>query len=555
MIEQAFVERMHTAILVPPGLETGPLRHDLDRVATHGLGQALHGSPLSRLPERSVLLIRQLKLRLRLPEATLRTGDSAIASSDALVRAWCRAIRTGVDTLAAPVLARSGAPFINGEIAYFPDVRIACAEALRAAQADDHDTWWVDMLIDGDAPAAVGRDRRARLAAIVMACRQLGARETAAIFALVLDRSAGGIAATLPAPVLDGLIRFLVGAPTSGVARPTALSAAGSDTEIEECREALVRVSPASATWIRRSSPAAVRLAAAVALASGVADRHPREARALRVAADGRAGADMPPSALPTASETRVAPVNRKTASDDADRSVLRGSVTLPATGRARSEASAHPVAEPALRGADAVGSNAEVVAEAAAAAPGHPVDMAGLLFLIRPALARFGDRRSQPPADAAPQACLHALGRLAGNVVLGTIPVGERPAWRQRNAVLLGVIAGAAAPENDAALDALWAEAGASAHAWAEAGFARLAERLPADISAASPHAGDDPWTRLILRSGHLELTPTHATLHLPMERVDLALRRAGWDIDPGWLPLLGRVIRFVYRDDRSIR
>ena len=32
------------------------------------------------------------------------------------------------------------------------------------------------------------------------------------------------------------------------------------------------------------------------------------------------------------------------------------------------------------------------------------------------------------------------------------------------------------------------------------------------------------------------------------PLAGADLALRRAGWDIDPGWLPWIGRVLRFHY-------
>ena len=31
-------------------------------------------------------------------------------------------------------------------------------------------------------------------------------------------------------------------------------------------------------------------------------------------------------------------------------------------------------------------------------------------------------------------------------------------------------------------------------------------------------------------------------------IEHVDTALRRAGWDIDPGWVPPLGRVIRIHF-------
>jgi hypothetical protein len=48
--------------------------------------------------------------------------------------------------------------------------------------------------------------------------------------------------------------------------------------------------------------------------------------------------------------------------------------------------------------------------------------------------------------------------------------------------------------------------------------------------------------------RPGRLEAEATEAHLYLPMRTVDLSLRRAGWDLDPGFVPLLGRVIRFHY-------
>ena len=34
----------------------------------------------------------------------------------------------------------------------------------------------------------------------------------------------------------------------------------------------------------------------------------------------------------------------------------------------------------------------------------------------------------------------------------------------------------------------------------------------------------------------------------HVVHEHLDLDIRRAGLDIDPGWLPWLGRVVRFRY-------
>ncbi|WP_347250389.1 hypothetical protein, partial [Zoogloea sp.] len=53
-----------------------------------------------------------------------------------------------------------------------------------------------------------------------------------------------------------------------------------------------------------------------------------------------------------------------------------------------------------------------------------------------------------------------------------------------------------------------------------------------------------------LLLRPGLLRHTPWEAELIWPLAAVDLALRRAGWDQDPGWLPWLGRTLRFRFGD-----
>jgi len=44
-----------------------------------------------------------------------------------------------------------------------------------------------------------------------------------------------------------------------------------------------------------------------------------------------------------------------------------------------------------------------------------------------------------------------------------------------------------------------------------------------------------------------------SHLDIHLPMQAVDLAARRCGLDINPGWLPWLGRVVHFHYGSGRE--
>jgi hypothetical protein len=48
--------------------------------------------------------------------------------------------------------------------------------------------------------------------------------------------------------------------------------------------------------------------------------------------------------------------------------------------------------------------------------------------------------------------------------------------------------------------------------------------------------------------RPAALLATPTHLDLLLPLDTVDIELRRAGLDLDPGWVPWWGRVVAFHY-------
>ncbi|MGB3292061.1 MAG: hypothetical protein WBB01_03595, partial [Phormidesmis sp.] len=56
-----------------------------------------------------------------------------------------------------------------------------------------------------------------------------------------------------------------------------------------------------------------------------------------------------------------------------------------------------------------------------------------------------------------------------------------------------------------------------------------------------------------LIHRPGTLALTPTHLDLTFDLTQVDSHIRRAGLDLNPGWLPWFGRVVQFHYIDCRK--
>ncbi len=84
-------------------------------------------------------------------------------------------------------------------------------------------------------------------------------------------------------------------------------------------------------------------------------------------------------------------------------------------------------------------------------------------------------------------------------------------------------------------------------------------------------PLAGDRPWAALaweraaarwlrtyarlrladvVRRTATISSTPTHLDLVLPLDAADARIRAAGLDVDPGWVPWLGRVIRFHYEE-----
>jgi hypothetical protein len=54
--------------------------------------------------------------------------------------------------------------------------------------------------------------------------------------------------------------------------------------------------------------------------------------------------------------------------------------------------------------------------------------------------------------------------------------------------------------------------------------------------------------WRVLIRRRGRVRLSPTHLDVTFDGRDADIAVRRAGLDLDPGWVPWLGRVVSYHY-------
>ncbi|WP_134498145.1 hypothetical protein [Microvirga pakistanensis] len=71
--------------------------------------------------------------------------------------------------------------------------------------------------------------------------------------------------------------------------------------------------------------------------------------------------------------------------------------------------------------------------------------------------------------------------------------------------------------------------------------GLALAAQRLVS-------HTTGMGWRRLATRRGRIVVTATHLDIEFDGRDVNTAIRIAGLDLDPGWVPCLGRVVSFHY-------
>lgn len=81
-----------------------------------------------------------------------------------------------------------------------------------------------------------------------------------------------------------------------------------------------------------------------------------------------------------------------------------------------------------------------------------------------------------------------------------------------------------------------------------------RIISTYAAAIDAFLDRYAQTDLRRMVKRPGYVAATPTHLDITFDQNQLDIGIRKAGLDIDPGWVPWLGRVIYFHYKGHKEI-
>ena len=502
------IARLHTTLQPPADgvaddLEAAWLRDLSQRCLPEALaGVAERALARAGLPPQAVVAVRRLDLRLRM---------QAGASDDVLLRAWSQALETAL------VASLRTAEAANAVV--FADAWEAEASHLSRLVQGLGPAWWADRLRDGrgarldlGAEAVLRRwlERHPARAAAAMAAlvERAGASATpACLAALVPEASAADLASAL-ASSLSHRPGAAAALPEPGTPLRALLEATLQRLHVE--RGLAVLQGKAARPWRlavllhRQPSLALLPAASLLALVAGLegGERQP-------------GGNGEPASSLPAPAPPSAAGDPSGHASPPGPAAALATDPTAPqATDRAAIHAGGLLLLlpRPELRDARDDWSTScgdvALLALRRLLAPLGPGEQAAALERERPLLSLLCPDRPWPePLQVAeprdPQAAAQRLAAL-----IATIPAGlafAPGALRQ----VYGPLHGAAPPLPDRDSHALAA---------------------------------------LLWRPGVLVWDGWQIRLHWPLASADAALRRAGWDLDPGWQPALRRVVRFVY-------
>ena len=505
------VERVRARYRVPAG-DAGTARR-LDGVVRRALDR-----PLERALERAgfaadaLLYVRRLHVPVRLD---LSRADEALEA------AWAEAV-------AGAVRAARDA----GDAVLYPHRAAALADlASRALTGDDGRAWvWRALGLWPDGPG-VGRAGSAEAVAAALA-REPG----------LLPAQLGALAAQ--GRPFDLLVRTLPPARWTALAAAAARALGG--------RERLPGpggAGPAAALPRHRDGAGAAFRSHVARAAGRLAPLPPETARALALLAllesepgAARDGAEQAAGAAALAASWQagdgwcdVAAENGAAAEARTDS--LPGGAPAdapPPTERRRARPDAATAPDAGAGEGDPGPLPAGAVSADEAAAAASRTRHGGLLFLLH-VVAELELHERLPREEALRgwglRACLHALGRRlapmaaddpAALAFCGLPPDTDPPVTAERPA----------GPDAHAALDAA-----------ARAVRKATAERLARPDGRPGPSLPE-----VVAREAEVVADPGWIDVRFPMRGLSPDVRRAGLDLDPGWLPWLGTVVRFVY-------
>lgn len=152
-----------------------------------------------------------------------------------------------------------------------------------------------------------------------------------------------------------------------------------------------------------------------------------------------------------------------------------------------------------------------------------------------------------QPTAFAG---ALFWLGRIAPSGIFEWIDQLADPPADAVRLMLRALARALGIPDDDAALVAFCG--GRVPQTEPPEDFRRRAEALAAQwrawLDEAAPDLPEPRLDAVCRRKGRLRLEPGWIEVHLPLASIETAIRRLGLDLDPGWLPWLGCVVRVCY-------
>ncbi len=545
------IDRLANRVLLDSAEDADAWRARVDACSRGALGRALSAAlpgvlaSLGLGPDAEVAVGR---LRVRV---VVRGGEAAdVELSDA----WAKAV-TGALRAAIEPLARSGGG-ATSEAAVFPDRFAAEREALFEMLQGLPAPWWMVAVSGGEAPAP---------AAMIRRWMEVAPERVPAAIAALARASERGFDSLLPEPEGRALLQELAASRTARVRSLSAPGVAGAGGSGAGANRQS-RPAPSEGLLRLRSRPKRrASRAAPVGRARAVSWRRASSCRGARPRTSPRGSPRTARGQLSRSVQARDTPVPSGDVAAGAEAPLHEAARVddPPDSGVAalRADSAAVDLHRADSRIDAAHLQSMDVTAE-------HAVDAGGLLFLVR-RVARSA-WLDEHRGDALEQR-LVALGALALARVFEPLSLASRLAVFRRQWPLVRVFAGTSREPSPAAFSgapAVLRDIGIlDDRVLSDA--AALLDVIPAELSpdlvlfeagaravfgaGPPPFSAGDPARAvacLLCRPGRLVVSAHRADLFLPARSIDVALRLGGWDIDPGFVPHLGRVIRFTYEE-----